>query len=49
MKAVEQGGKFGLRARMTGEVIEEVDSRPRRSARTRAFRQLGIGYANLGA
>ncbi|GAA1428893.1 vitamin B12-dependent ribonucleotide reductase [Streptomyces thermospinosisporus] len=27
MKAVETGGKFGLRARMTGEVIEEVDAR----------------------
>ncbi|MCQ0024925.1 vitamin B12-dependent ribonucleotide reductase [Streptomyces somaliensis DSM 40738] len=27
MKAVESGGKFGLRARMTGEVIEEVDAR----------------------
>ncbi|MGW2640368.1 vitamin B12-dependent ribonucleotide reductase [Streptomyces sp. NPDC001348] len=27
MKAVEQGGKFGLRARMTGEVIEEVDAK----------------------
>ncbi|MFB7499025.1 vitamin B12-dependent ribonucleotide reductase [Streptomyces sp. NPDC056161] len=27
MKAVEQGGKFGLRARMTGEVIEEVEAR----------------------
>ncbi|GAA3836389.1 vitamin B12-dependent ribonucleotide reductase [Streptomyces chiangmaiensis] len=27
MKAVEGGGKFGLRARMTGEVIEEVDAK----------------------
>ncbi|MQY15359.1 Vitamin B12-dependent ribonucleotide reductase [Streptomyces sp. RB5] len=27
MKAVESGGKFGLRARMTGEVIEEADAR----------------------
>ncbi|MGW3122681.1 vitamin B12-dependent ribonucleotide reductase [Streptomyces sp. NPDC001107] len=27
MKAVEQGDKFGLRARMTGEVIEEVDAK----------------------
>jgi ribonucleoside-diphosphate reductase alpha chain len=27
MKAVERGGKFGLRARMTGEVIEEVDAK----------------------
>ncbi|URN17209.1 MULTISPECIES: vitamin B12-dependent ribonucleotide reductase [Streptomyces] len=27
MKAVESGGTFGLRARMTGEVIEEVDAR----------------------
>ncbi|MDX6356054.1 MAG: ribonucleoside-diphosphate reductase alpha chain [Streptomyces sp.] len=27
MKAYEAGSKFGLRARMTGEVIEEVDSR----------------------
>ncbi|MCF4140676.1 vitamin B12-dependent ribonucleotide reductase [Streptomyces sp. Tue 6430] len=27
MKAVEQGGKFGLRARMTGDVIEEVDAK----------------------
>ncbi|MBC9728488.1 vitamin B12-dependent ribonucleotide reductase [Streptomyces sp. TRM68367] len=27
MKAVDQGGKFGLRARMTGEVIEEVDAK----------------------
>ncbi|MEU0334644.1 vitamin B12-dependent ribonucleotide reductase [Streptomyces sp. NPDC006193] len=27
MKAVEEGGKFGLRARMTGEVIEEVDAK----------------------
>ncbi|MEV6107204.1 vitamin B12-dependent ribonucleotide reductase [Streptomyces sp. NPDC051940] len=27
MKAVEGGEKFGLRARMTGEVIEEVDAR----------------------
>ncbi|MFD1658612.1 vitamin B12-dependent ribonucleotide reductase [Streptomyces caeni] len=27
MKAVENGGKFGLRARMTGEVIEEVDAK----------------------
>jgi ribonucleoside-diphosphate reductase alpha chain len=27
MKAVENGGRFGLRARMTGEVIEEVDAR----------------------
>jgi ribonucleoside-diphosphate reductase alpha chain len=27
MKAVEQGGDFGLRARMTGEVIEEVDAK----------------------
>ncbi|CAL9604047.1 Vitamin B12-dependent ribonucleotide reductase [Streptomyces sp. enrichment culture] len=27
MQAVEQGGKFGLRARMTGEVIEEVDAK----------------------
>ncbi|WP_318200900.1 vitamin B12-dependent ribonucleotide reductase [Streptomyces sp. SCL15-4] len=27
MKAVEDGGKFGLRARMTGEVIEEVDAK----------------------
>ncbi|MEN3585234.1 vitamin B12-dependent ribonucleotide reductase [Streptomyces sp. ZYX-F-203] len=27
MTAVEQGGKFGLRARMTGEVIDEVDAR----------------------
>ncbi|QOV35076.1 vitamin B12-dependent ribonucleotide reductase [Streptomyces ferrugineus] len=27
MKAVEAGGKFGLRARMTGEVIEEVDAK----------------------
>jgi ribonucleoside-diphosphate reductase alpha chain len=26
MKAVENGGRFGLRARMTGEVIEEVDA-----------------------
>ncbi|GAA3708676.1 vitamin B12-dependent ribonucleotide reductase [Streptomyces tremellae] len=27
MKAVEAGGKFGLKARMTGEVIEEVDAK----------------------
>ncbi|MER5513177.1 vitamin B12-dependent ribonucleotide reductase [Streptomyces sp. NPDC002763] len=27
MKAVEQGGQFGLRARMTGEVIEEVQAK----------------------
>ncbi|MDT0404015.1 vitamin B12-dependent ribonucleotide reductase [Streptomyces edwardsiae] len=27
MQAVEQGGKFGLRARMTGEVIEDVDAK----------------------
>ncbi|MEU2060014.1 vitamin B12-dependent ribonucleotide reductase [Streptomyces sp. NPDC013455] len=27
MKAVESGGNFGLRARMTGEVIEEVDAK----------------------
>ncbi|MFI7010757.1 vitamin B12-dependent ribonucleotide reductase [Streptomyces sp. NPDC050145] len=27
MKAVESGGKFGLRARMTGGVIEEVDAK----------------------
>ncbi|MGA4839180.1 vitamin B12-dependent ribonucleotide reductase [Streptomyces sp. G45] len=27
MRAVESGGKFGLRARMTGEVIEEVDAK----------------------
>ncbi|GAA1958397.1 vitamin B12-dependent ribonucleotide reductase [Nocardioides panacihumi] len=27
MRAVEDGKKFGLRARMTGEVIEEVDAR----------------------
>ncbi|MFI1110872.1 MULTISPECIES: vitamin B12-dependent ribonucleotide reductase [Streptomyces] len=27
MKAVETGAKFGLRARMTGEVIEEVDAK----------------------
>ena len=27
MKAVEEGGKFGLRARMTGEVIEEVEAK----------------------
>ncbi|MEU2306588.1 vitamin B12-dependent ribonucleotide reductase [Streptomyces misionensis] len=27
MKAVEEGGNFGLRARMTGEVIEEVDAK----------------------
>jgi ribonucleoside-diphosphate reductase alpha chain len=27
MQAVENGGKFGLRARTTGEVIEEVDAR----------------------
>ncbi|AOT61425.1 MULTISPECIES: vitamin B12-dependent ribonucleotide reductase [Streptomyces] len=27
MKAVEAGGTFGLRARMTGEVIEEVDAK----------------------
>ncbi|MFF7096182.1 vitamin B12-dependent ribonucleotide reductase [Streptomyces rubradiris] len=27
MKAVEEGGQFGLRARMTGEVIEEVDAK----------------------
>ena len=27
MTAVENGGKFGLRARTTGEVIEEVDAR----------------------
>ncbi|MFF5105526.1 vitamin B12-dependent ribonucleotide reductase [Streptomyces sp. NPDC000134] len=27
MTAVQQGGKFGLRARMTGEVIEEVDAK----------------------
>ncbi|MEU2181258.1 vitamin B12-dependent ribonucleotide reductase [Streptomyces thermolilacinus] len=27
MKAVESGGTFGLRARMTGEVIEEVDAK----------------------
>jgi ribonucleoside-diphosphate reductase alpha chain len=27
MKAVEQGKPFGLRARMTGEVIEEVDAK----------------------
>ncbi|WP_327090660.1 vitamin B12-dependent ribonucleotide reductase [Nonomuraea sp. NBC_01738] len=26
MNAVEKGGKFGLRARLTGEVIEEVDA-----------------------
>ncbi|WP_335978936.1 vitamin B12-dependent ribonucleotide reductase [Streptomyces sp. CA2R106] len=27
MKAVEEGGQFGLRARMTGEVIEQVDAK----------------------
>jgi ribonucleoside-diphosphate reductase alpha chain len=27
MKAVESGSKFGLRARMTGEVVEEVEAR----------------------
>ncbi|MFF7984887.1 vitamin B12-dependent ribonucleotide reductase [Streptomyces sp. NPDC007901] len=27
MKAVEQGGQFGLRARMTGEVIEEIGAK----------------------
>ncbi len=27
MRAVETGGKFGLRARLTGEVIESVDAR----------------------
>jgi len=27
MRAVESGGRFGLRARLTGEVIEEVDAR----------------------
>lgn len=27
MKAVEEGKKFGLRARLTGEVIEEVDAK----------------------
>ncbi|MEV5878812.1 vitamin B12-dependent ribonucleotide reductase [Streptomyces sp. NPDC052101] len=27
MKAVEDGGQFGLRARMTGEVLEEVDAK----------------------
>ncbi|NBM14141.1 vitamin B12-dependent ribonucleotide reductase [Streptomyces sp. GC420] len=27
MKAVESGGKFGLRARMTGDVIEEVEAK----------------------
>jgi ribonucleoside-diphosphate reductase alpha chain len=27
MQAVENGGKFGLRARTTGEVVEEVDAR----------------------
>ncbi|GAA3808233.1 vitamin B12-dependent ribonucleotide reductase [Sphaerisporangium flaviroseum] len=27
MRTVEAGGKFGLRARLTGEVIEEVDAR----------------------
>ncbi|MFG3021675.1 vitamin B12-dependent ribonucleotide reductase [Streptomyces sp. NPDC048254] len=27
MRAVEQGGQFGLRARMTGEVIEEVQAK----------------------
>ncbi|MFF5983084.1 vitamin B12-dependent ribonucleotide reductase [Streptomyces olindensis] len=27
MTAVEQGGQFGLRGRMTGEVIEEVDAK----------------------
>ncbi|MFF1736266.1 vitamin B12-dependent ribonucleotide reductase [Streptomyces sp. NPDC058247] len=27
MKAVETGGKFGLRARMTGDVIEEVEAK----------------------
>ncbi|WP_431948488.1 vitamin B12-dependent ribonucleotide reductase [Actinacidiphila sp. bgisy167] len=27
MKAYENGGTFGLRARMTGEVIEEIDAR----------------------
>jgi ribonucleoside-diphosphate reductase alpha chain len=27
MKAVENGGKFGLTSRMTGEVIEEVDAK----------------------
>ncbi|MFR9799012.1 vitamin B12-dependent ribonucleotide reductase [Streptomyces sp. MS06] len=27
MKAVGEGGRFGLRARMTGEVIEEVDAK----------------------
>ncbi|MCH0540920.1 vitamin B12-dependent ribonucleotide reductase [Streptomyces sp. MUM 203J] len=27
MKAVEAGGQFGLRARMTGEVIEEIDAK----------------------
>ncbi|MEG3631094.1 vitamin B12-dependent ribonucleotide reductase [Streptomyces poriticola] len=27
MKAVEQGGRFGLRARMTGEVIDDVDAK----------------------
>ncbi|MES4903058.1 MULTISPECIES: vitamin B12-dependent ribonucleotide reductase [unclassified Streptomyces] len=27
MKAVESGSKFGLRARMTGEILEEVDAK----------------------
>ncbi|WP_283138199.1 vitamin B12-dependent ribonucleotide reductase [Rhizohabitans arisaemae] len=27
MRAVEEGGSFGLRARLTGEVIEEVDAK----------------------
>ncbi|MEV7965651.1 vitamin B12-dependent ribonucleotide reductase [Sphaerisporangium sp. NPDC088356] len=27
MRTVEAGGKFGLRARLTGEVIEEIDAR----------------------
>jgi ribonucleoside-diphosphate reductase alpha chain len=27
MRAVEEGGRFGLRARTTGEVVEEIDAR----------------------
>ena len=27
MRAVEDGGQFGLRARMSGEVIDEIDAR----------------------
>ena len=75
MNAVEHGLKFGLRARTTGEVIEEVEARDlwnsiaqaawacamdisicfadfpteKIGETTRAYRQLGIGYANLGA